>query len=104
MALRVPVQDGSVTDFTAVLKKKVTEQSVNAAFKAAAEGALKGILAYSEEPLVSSDIIGDAHSCVFDALSTRVMQDNMVKVIGWYDNEWAYSVRCVDVARLMMKN
>jgi len=103
MSLRVPVQDGSVTDFTAVLKKKVTEQSVNAAFKAAAEGALKGILAYSEEPLVSSDIIGDTHSCVFDALSTRVMQDNMVKVIGWYDNEWAYSVRCVDVARLMMK-
>jgi glyceraldehyde 3-phosphate dehydrogenase len=103
MSLRVPVQDGSVTDFTAVLKKKVTEQSVNAAFKAAAEGALKGILEYSEEPLVSSDIIGDTHSCVFDALSTRVMQDNMVKVIGWYDNEWAYSVRCVDVARLMMK-
>jgi glyceraldehyde 3-phosphate dehydrogenase len=103
MALRVPVQDGSVTDFTAVLKRKVTEKEVNAAFKAAAEGSLKGILEYSEEPLVSSDIIGNAHSCVFDALSTRVMQDNMVKVIGWYDNEWAYSVRCVDVARLMMK-
>jgi len=103
MALRVPVQDGSVTDFTAVLKRKVTEKEVNAAFKAAAEGSLKGILEYSEEPLVSSDIIGNAHSCVFDALSTRVMQDTMVKVIGWYDNEWAYSVRCVDVARLMMK-
>jgi len=104
MALRVPVQDGSVTDFTAVLKRKVTEKEVNAAFKAAAEGSLKGILEYSEEPLVSSDIIGNAHSCVFDALSTRVMQDTMVKVIGWYDNEWAYSVRCVDVARLMMKS
>jgi glyceraldehyde 3-phosphate dehydrogenase len=103
MALRVPVQDGSVTDFTAVLKRKVTEAEVNAAFKAAAGGSLKGILEYSEEPLVSSDIIGDAHSCVFDAPSTRVMQGNMVKVIGWYDNEWAYSVRCVDVARLMMK-
>jgi len=104
MALRVPVQDGSVTDFTAILKRKVTEKEVNAAFKAAAGGALKGILEYSEEPLVSSDIIGNAHSCVFDAPSTRVMQDTMVKVIGWYDNEWAYSVRCVDVARLMMKS
>jgi glyceraldehyde 3-phosphate dehydrogenase len=103
MAMRVPVIDGSVTDLVAILKKDVTVDAVNAAFKAAADGALAGLLQYSEEPLVSSDIIGNPHSCVFDAPNTRVMADTMVKVIGWYDNEWAYSVRCADLAKRMMK-
>ena len=103
MALRVPVVDGSVTDLTAVVKKSVTVEEVNAAFKAAADDELKGLLQYSEEPLVSSDIIGNPYSCVFDAPSTRVMQGTMVKVVGWYDNEWAYSVRCADLARMMMQ-
>ena len=104
MAMRVPVVDGSVTDLTAILEREVTVEEVNSAFKsAAAEGALKGLLEYSEEPLVSSDIIGNAHSCVFDAPSTRVMQGTLVKVVGWYDNEWAYSCRCADLARMMMR-
>lgn len=103
MAMRVPVIDGSVTDLVAVLKKDVSVEEVNAAFKAAADGALKGLLQYSEEPLVSSDIIGNPYSCVFDAPNTRVMQGTMVKVIGWYDNEWAYSVRCADLAKMMMQ-
>ncbi len=103
MAMRVPVIDGSVTDLVAVLKKDVSVDEVNAAFKAAADGALEGLLQYSEEPLVSSDIIGNPYSCVFDAPNTRVMQGTMVKVIGWYDNEWAYSVRCADLAKMMMQ-
>jgi len=103
MAMRVPVVDGSVTDLTAVLKREVTVEEVNAAFKAAAEGSLKGLLQYSEEPLVSSDIIGNTHSCVFDAPSTRVMEGTLVKVVGWYDNEWAYSCRCADLAKMMMQ-
>ncbi|RJP56876.1 MAG: type I glyceraldehyde-3-phosphate dehydrogenase [Candidatus Auribacter fodinae] len=101
MAMRVPVSDGSVTDFVAVLKKETTAAEVNAAMKAAAEGELKGILEYSEEPLVSVDIIDNPSSCIFDSLSTSVMGGNMVKVIGWYDNEWGYSSRCVDMLRLM---
>jgi len=103
MAMRVPVVDGSVMDLTAALKKTVTVEEVNAAFKAAAEGQLKGLLQYTEEPLGSSDIIGNPYSCVFDAPNTGVMQDTMVKVIGWYDNEWAYSVRCADLAKMMME-
>ncbi len=103
MAMRVPVIDGSVTDLVAVLKRGVSVDEVNAAFKAAADGALAGLLQYSEEPLVSSDIIGNPYSCVFDAPNTRVMQGTMVKVIGWYDNEWAYSVRCADLAKRMMQ-
>ncbi|MEW6535971.1 MAG: type I glyceraldehyde-3-phosphate dehydrogenase [Candidatus Auribacterota bacterium] len=101
MAMRVPVSDGSVTDFVAILKKETTTAEVNAAMKAAAEGELKGILEYSEEPLVSVDIIDNPSSCIFDSLSTSVMGGNMVKVIGWYDNEWGYSSRCVDMLRLM---
>jgi len=96
LALRVPVADGSVTDLVAILKKDVTVDEVNAAFKEASEGSLKGILEYSEDPIVSSDVIGNPASCVFDSLSTIAI-GSLVKVIGWYDNEWGYSVRCVDV-------
>jgi glyceraldehyde 3-phosphate dehydrogenase len=97
-ALRVPIPDGSITDLTVNLKREVTAEEVNAAMKAAAEGELKGILEYSEEPLVSIDIVGNPHSCVFDAPSTQAL-GNLVKVLGWYDNEWGYSNR---LAELMM--
>jgi glyceraldehyde 3-phosphate dehydrogenase len=101
MAMRVPVKDGSVVDFVAELGKEVTAEEINAAMKKAAEGELKGIMEYSEEPLVSVDIIGNPHSCVFDALSTMTIDKSMVKIVGWYDNEWGYSNRVVDlVARL----
>jgi len=100
-ALRVPVADGSIVDFTAVVKKDVTVEDVNAAMKAAAEGELTGILEYSEDPIVSSDIIGNPASSIFDARSTMVMEKRLVKVVSWYDNEWGYSKRCVDVIRLM---
>ncbi len=97
ISLRVPVATGSIVDLTVVLKKKVTADEVNAAVKKAAEGSLKGILCYTEEPLVSSDIIGDPHSSIFAADWTEVMDGNMVKVVSWYDNEWGYSCRTVDL-------
>lgn len=100
-SLRVPVITGSVTDLTVILKKEVSAEEVNAAVKTAATGKLKGILEYSEEPLVSCDIIDNPHSCIFDALSTLVNpkgKGTMVKVLGWYDNEWGYSQRTVDLA------
>ena len=104
ISLRVPVAAGSITDLVATLKKKVTKEEVNAALKAASEGALKGILQYNTDPIVSSDIIGNSHSCIFDAPWTTVMDGNMVKVLGWYDNEYGYSSRTADlivrVARL----
>ena len=101
MAMRVPVQDGSATDLVVTLRRDVTLDEVNAAFKAAAEGPLKGILRYTEDPIVSTDIVGDPHSCIYDALAAIVPGDNMIKVLGWYDNEWGYSSRLVDlVARL----
>lgn len=95
-ALRVPVPDGSITDFVCMLKKSVTKEEVNSAMKAASEGILKGIMEYCEDPIVSSDIVGNSHSCIFDSLSTMV-SDNLVKVVGWYDNEWGYSCRVVDL-------
>lgn len=95
-SLRVPTPDGSITDFVATLKKETTVEEVNAAMKAAAEGPMKGILEYTEDPIVSSDIVGNSHSCIFDALSTMV-NGNMVKVVGWYDNEYGYSSRVVDL-------
>ena len=101
MAMRVPVPDGSIVDLVAELDKNATEEQLNNAFKEAAEGSLKGILEYSEEPLVSTDIIGNPHSSIFDALSTMVIEDNMVKFVSWYDNEMGYSSRCVDLAVLM---
>lgn len=102
MAIRVPTPNGSVTDFVAELKKEVTKEEVNAAMQKAAQGALKGILSYCEDPIVSCDIIGDPHSCIFDALSTMVI-GNMVKVVGWYDNEWGYSERVVELAEKLGK-
>jgi len=96
-ALRVPVVNGSVVDLVAVLDKEVTKDSVNAAMKGAAEGAMKGILEYCTDPIVSSDVIGNPHSSVFDSLSTMVIDANMVKVIAWYDNEWGYSSRVADL-------
>ncbi len=97
-SLRVPTPDGSITDLTATLKREVTVEEVNEAFKKAAENELKGIMEYSDEPLVSVDIIGNPHSNIFDSLSTMV-QGNMVKVVGWYDNEWGYSCRVVDLMK-----
>ena len=99
LSIRVPTPDGSLTDFTAVLERDATADEINAAFKSAAEGALQGVLEYSEDPLVLADIIGNAHSCIFDALSTNVVEGNMVKILGWYDNEWGYSNRCVDLLK-----
>jgi len=97
-ALRVPVADGSVVDLTAELKRKVTVEEINGAFrKAAATAKLKGILEYSEEPLVSTDIVGTSFSCTVDGQLTMVMDGNLVKVVGWYDNEWGYSHRVVDL-------
>ena len=101
IAFRVPTATGSVTDFVVDLGRGVTVEEVNQAFQAAAEGALKGILEYTEDPIVSSDVRGNPHSCIFDALSTIVMQDNMVKVMGWYDNEWGYSCRTADLCSFM---
>ena len=98
-AMRVPIPNGSVTDFTVNLKNAATAEEVNAKFKAASEGAMKGILEYTEDPIVSIDIVGNTHSNIFDSLSTQVI-GNTVKVVGWYDNEAGYSNR---VADLMMK-
>jgi glyceraldehyde 3-phosphate dehydrogenase len=95
-ALRVPVPTGSITDFTGNLKKAATVDEINAAFKAAARTSLKGVLKYTEDPIVSSDIVADPHSCVYDAGLTMSM-GNLVKVLGWYDNEWGYSNRLVDL-------
>ncbi len=97
MAMRVPVPDGSVVDLVAEVEKPVDAAAVNAAMREAAAGALQGILEYSEDPLVSSDIVGNPHSNIFDSLSTMVT-GSMVKVVGWYDNEWGYSNRVVDLA------
>jgi glyceraldehyde 3-phosphate dehydrogenase len=99
VAVRVPTPDVSLTDLTCVVERAVTKEEVNAAFKAASDGALTGVLGYSEVPLVSVDYIGDPHSCTLDALSTIVINGTMVKVSGWYDNEWGYSSRCVDLLR-----
>ena len=92
----MPTPDGSVTDLTAILSREVTKEEINAAMKSAADSYLKGILEYSEDPLVSVDIIGNPHSCIFDSDSTMAM-GNLVKVVGWYDNEWGYSNRVVDL-------
>lgn len=97
-AVRVPTPDGSFTDFVAELKKEVTVADINAAMKKAAEGPMKGILEYTEDPIVSVDVIGNPHSCIFDAGCTMIM-GNMIKVAGWYDNEWGYSCRVVQLAK-----
>lgn len=100
MAVRVPTPDGSLTDFVGELKKEVTKEEVNAAMKKASAATLQGIMEYCQEPIVSVDIVGNSHSCIFDSLSTMGI-GNMVKVVGWYDNEWGYSHRVVDLAELI---
>jgi glyceraldehyde 3-phosphate dehydrogenase len=101
IAIRVPTPDVSFTDLTVVVDKPVTVQQINDAFKAAAEGPMSGVLQYTEEELVSADFIGNPHSCIIDAKSTNVVDGTLLKVSGWYDNEWGYSSRCVDLLRYM---
>lgn len=96
IAMRVPVANGSATDFTVLLKQAATKEAINAAMKQAAEGALKGILAYTEDPIVSVDVIGNPHACIFDAQLTAA-QGNLAKVVGWYDNEAGYAHRIADL-------
>jgi glyceraldehyde 3-phosphate dehydrogenase len=95
-AMRVPIPTGSATDLTVTLSREVTAEEVNAAVKAAADGPLAGIISYTEDPIVSSDIVTDPASCIFDAGLTKAT-GNLVKVVGWYDNEWGYSNRLVDL-------
>jgi glyceraldehyde 3-phosphate dehydrogenase len=97
MAMRVPVPDGSTVDLVVELDKDVTVDEVNAAIKKAADGPLSGIMEYTEDPIVSTDIIGNPHSSIFDASGTQVLGGNLVKVMSWYDNEWGYSNRVVDL-------
>ncbi len=99
VALRVPVADGSIVDLVAEVGKNVTAEEINAAMKAAADGPMKGVLQYCEDPIVSVDVIDNPHSSIFDSLSTSVMDGNFVKVFSWYDNEWGYSNRTVDLVK-----
>jgi glyceraldehyde 3-phosphate dehydrogenase len=101
-AMRVPVITGSLVDLTCVLEKSTTAEEVNAVVKAAAEGPMKGILEYCEDPIVSSDIIQNSHSSIFDALSTQVIDGNLVKILSWYDNEWGYSNRVCELIEKAM--
>jgi glyceraldehyde 3-phosphate dehydrogenase len=101
ISIRVPTPDVSLVDFVCVLERETTIEEVNGAFKAASENGLKGILAYSEEPLVSIDYLGNPHSSIVDGLSTDVINGNLVKVIAWYDNEWGYSNRLADLIKYM---
>ncbi len=100
-AIRVPVPDGSLTDFVCEVKRDVTKEEVNALFRNVAHYHLKGVLQYTEEPIVSHDIVGNPHSCIFDAALTKVLDGRFVKVFGWYDNEWGYSCRMIDMAKLL---
>jgi len=102
-AIRVPTPTVSVTDLTCMMKKPTSAEEVNALMKEAAGTFLKGILQYSTDPLVSKDFVGNIHSCIFDAELTKVVGGNLVKVLGWYDNEWAYSVRVVDLVEFIAK-
>jgi len=102
VAMRVPIPDGSLTDLTVLLKKDVTAEEINSAMKKAAEGPLKGILEYTEDPIVSIDIVGNPHSCIFDGLMTSA-NGNLVKVVGWYDNESGYSNRTADLIDKLLK-
>jgi glyceraldehyde 3-phosphate dehydrogenase len=102
-AMRVPTPNVSVVDLNAIVDRKTTSEEVNAALKAAAEGPMKGILAISTEELVSIDFKGNSNSSIVDAPYTKVMEGDFVKVLSWYDNEWGYSNRCVDLLRLLVK-
>jgi glyceraldehyde 3-phosphate dehydrogenase len=99
IAIRVPTPDVSLTELTVEVERPTTVDAVNGAFKSASEGSLKGIVAYSTEELVSVDYIGNPHSCILDSLNTNVIDQTLVKVSGWYDNEWGYASRCVDLLR-----
>jgi len=101
-AIRVPTPNGSIVDLTAEISKEAGIENINAAMKAAAEGPMKGILEYTEDPIVSVDIISNSHSCIFDSLLTMEIDKRLVKVIGWYDNEWGYSCRVVDLIEKAM--
>ncbi|MBO0795708.1 MAG: type I glyceraldehyde-3-phosphate dehydrogenase, partial [Ktedonobacteraceae bacterium] len=101
MSLRVPTVTVSVVDFVITTRKETTKDAVNNAFKEAAAGPLQGILAYTDEPLVSTDFRGDSHSSIVDGLSTMVLGGNMIKVIAWYDNEWGYSSRIADLTNFI---
>jgi len=103
IAIRVPTPNVSVVDLVALMKKEVTEKDVNEAFKKAAEGKLKGILQYTEEPLVSVDFLSNPHSAIVDALSTKVLDKNLLKVLAWYDNEWGYSCRLRDLIKYISR-
>ena len=101
-AFRVPTPDGSVTDFTVMLDKDATVDSINTAFKeAASDKSYKSVVEYSDEPLVSEDIVGNPHSCIFDSKLTLTLGNRFVKVVGWYDNEWGYSNRCVELMEML---
>jgi len=102
-ALRVPVPDGSITDLTFLAAKKTSVEEINAAMKEAAQGAMKGIIEYVTDPIVSSDIIGNPHSSIFDSTNTIVLDGDMVKVTMWYDNEWGYSCRTADLIERIAK-
>jgi glyceraldehyde 3-phosphate dehydrogenase len=102
MAVRVPVPVGSLTDFVCILRKNTTKEEINWLFSEVAKHHLKNVLEYSDEPLVSSDIVGNSHSSIFDSLSTMVLDGNYVKVVSWYDNEWGYSCRIVDMLRMIL--
>jgi len=103
VSIRVPVSDGSIVDLVAELKKKVTVDEINQAVKKAADGPMKGVVEYCEDPIVSVDVVGNPHSSIFDAQSTSVMGDNLIKIFAWYDNEWGYSCRTVDLVKKMAK-
>jgi glyceraldehyde 3-phosphate dehydrogenase len=103
LAMRVPIPDGSIVDLVVELDSDVTVESINAAMQAAALGPMEGILQYSVDEIVSSDIIGNSHSSIFDSLLTQVMQDRMVKVVSWYDNEWGYSTRVEELVQRLAK-
>ncbi len=103
MAIRAPVATGSVVDLTFQASKETSVEEVNSAVRSAAEGPLEGILSYTEDPIVSTDIVGDPHSSIFDAEQTAVLEGNMVKVFSWYDNEWGYSNRCVELAAQVLQ-
>jgi glyceraldehyde 3-phosphate dehydrogenase len=103
MSFRVPVADVSCVDLTFRPRKPTNLKDINAAMKAAADGPMKDVLKYTEEQVVSSDFIGDPHSCIFDATAGIELSDRFFKVVGWYDNEWGYACRCIDMLRLMAK-
>jgi len=103
LAIRVPTPNVSLTDLTCEVEKETTSEAINTVFKKAAEGSLKGILEYCDIPLVSKDFNGNTHSCIFDAELTRVIEGKLVKILGWYDNEWAYSCRVIDLCEYIIK-